>query len=358
MLFHHFGFLLVGQAFYAEYRATFGLWSGVDLFLCISGFIIAKGYYFQFSHAPSGKLLPIAISFWIRRFFRLAPAAWLWLAVAVLVFSVTGVAPLRNNLSDAIAAFFGFANLHWWNCLNARSLCGGIGNYWSLSLEEQFYWLFPAIFLLPKRLHLWMILAIAAIQLPIPRAHWSPQVWPFFRTDAIALGIAVFLLSQSAWHAKLKPAFMDNKLVGAITLLVLLMLFAACSTPEGKPEAAIAPFAMGLVALVSAALVFLASYNKNWLLNFGIIRSALLWVGGRSYALYLIQAVAFYTCKPLLDAEVVVSALPPSLLPVVSCVTVFGLMGVLAEMNYRFVEVPLRTRGARIARAYLERRIN
>ena len=357
VLFHHFGYLVVGQAIFTKYSATFGLWSGVDLFLCISGFIIAKGYYFQFSHAPRGKLLPLAISFWMRRFFRLAPSAWLWLALAVLVFTMAGLSPLRNNLSDALAAFFGFANLHWWNCLNERGACGSIGNYWSLSLEEQFYWLFPAIFLLPRKLHLWVVLAIAAVQIPIPRAHWTSQFLPFFRTDALALGIAVYLLSQTTFHAKLKLGFMNNKVLGMVVLALLLVAFAACSTPQAHPEKAIIPFATGLVAIVSASFVFVASYNQDWILNFRLVRPALLWVGGRSYALYLIQAVAFYAVMPLFELDAVKASLSSFWLAVLTCIGVFGLMGLFAEMNYRFVEVPLRTRGANIARGYLQRRM-
>lgn len=358
MLFHHFGFLLVGQAAFDEYRETFGLWSGVDLFLCISGFIIAKGYYFQFSHAPRGKLLPLAISFWMRRFFRLAPSAWLWLTIAVMVFTAAGLSPLRNNLNDAASAFLGFANLHWWNCLNGRGLCGSIGNYWSLSLEEQFYWMFPAVFLLPRRLHLWVVLAIIAVQFPIPRAHWSPQFLSFVRTDALALGIAVFLLSQSAFHSQLRPTFMRNKFIGLASIALLLIAFAAVSTPEAHPEKAIVPFATGLVALVSAALVFVASYNQDWILNFGLLRPALIWVGGRSYALYLIQAVAFYAVMPLFELDAVKASLSSFWLAMLTCVGVFGVMGLLAELNYRLVEVPLRTRGAKIARAYLQRRMD
>ncbi|MCT9827147.1 hypothetical protein N0P04_28490 [Pseudomonas veronii] len=53
-------------------------WTGVDLFFCISGYVVSKAYldYFDRSNAQ-GKFGIAAASFWIRRAYRLLPTAWL-----------------------------------------------------------------------------------------------------------------------------------------------------------------------------------------------------------------------------------------------------------------------------------------
>jgi peptidoglycan/LPS O-acetylase OafA/YrhL len=57
------------------------LWGGVDLFFCISGFVIARSLIIE---APSSggarNFLLFAIPFWIKRVFRIWPAAFTWLA--------------------------------------------------------------------------------------------------------------------------------------------------------------------------------------------------------------------------------------------------------------------------------------
>jgi peptidoglycan/LPS O-acetylase OafA/YrhL len=87
----------------------------------------------------------------------------------------------------------------------------------------------------------------------------------------------------------------------------------------------------------------------------GPVKRVMLWVGSRSYALYLIHIPAFFLAR-----EIWFRIEPPGTVldrrfALRLALTGFGLLLVLTELNYRFVEVPLRRRGARIAQRIAQR---
>ncbi|RFB80034.1 acyltransferase family protein [Methylovirgula sp. 4M-Z18] len=350
VLFHHFGFLVVGSRAYGAYWKHFGLWSGVDLFFCISGYIIAKSYYEQF--AGTDNLAVTTAKFWIKRIFRLWPSAWLWLVIMVIEFTALGLAHFWNNFSDAIAAVLEIANFHWWMCLGGQGACGMIGNYWSLSLEEQFYMLFPFLFLLPRKFHPFVLLTVVMIQFPIPRLPWTNDFLWFVRTDAIALGVCIYLFSQSHFYKLVRPIFLSNRNVALIVSCGTVGLLAAVTEPQEFPGHAIVPFATGMIAIMSALMVFLASYDGDWLFNIPRLRPTLVWIGARSYALYLLQAPAYQLVHKISSLQTVVDTVPEKFLAVITSLATFSLMALLAELNYKYLETPLRRRGAQIAAAF------
>jgi peptidoglycan/LPS O-acetylase OafA/YrhL len=61
-----------------------GQWTGLDLFFCISGYVISRAFEpFFDKHIAEGRWSAAARAFWVRRIIRLAPSAWLWLSVMV-----------------------------------------------------------------------------------------------------------------------------------------------------------------------------------------------------------------------------------------------------------------------------------
>ena len=109
------------------------------------------------------------------------------------------------------------------------------------------------------------------------------------------------------------------------------------------------PVPMSLVAYVGTVLVFIASYDRNYIMAPGWTRNIFLWVGMRSYAIYLIHIPAYFATR-----EIWFRLQPPGIgfdpnFTGKFLVTAVVLMVVFAELNYRLVEVPLRRRGAEIA---------
>jgi peptidoglycan/LPS O-acetylase OafA/YrhL len=119
-------------------------WLGVDFFFVLSGFLLGLPW---FLHARRGEPAPDALAFYRRRFWRLAPAYYVHLAVffgAVMPF----LAGMRLARWDALVV--------GWNVvahglfmqaatpLTAASL-GLNGALWTLSIEAQFYLVLPWI---------------------------------------------------------------------------------------------------------------------------------------------------------------------------------------------------------------------
>jgi len=147
-------------------------WSGVDLFFCISGFVVSKAYMeLMDRHVESNQFWTVAKSFWVRRVYRLLPTAWLWIAIPFLLsltFNTSGVfGSWLDNLRSftAVATFTG-------NVANQFGLILGPNSvYWSLSLEEQFYFLFPLFLLFVRgtRRRTVVLVVLVAIQFFVDR---------------------------------------------------------------------------------------------------------------------------------------------------------------------------------------------
>jgi peptidoglycan/LPS O-acetylase OafA/YrhL len=102
---------------------------GVTIFFVLSGFLIT-------TNLVKEPLTLINLKrFYIRRFLRLMPVAWIYLAVLVLINLHTRVISLRALL----------ASLIFYRNFSTAALGNSTAHFWSLSLEEQFYLVWPGI---------------------------------------------------------------------------------------------------------------------------------------------------------------------------------------------------------------------
>jgi len=106
----------------------------VQLFFCISGFVICRGMLKECANDGALNLR----AFYIRRAFRILPPLLLYIAVLV-VFSMAGIGHVKANQVGPALAFM----------CNLKTIdCGwSLGHTWSLAFEEQFYLVFPLLFL-------------------------------------------------------------------------------------------------------------------------------------------------------------------------------------------------------------------
>lgn len=328
------------------FRNQFQFWWGVDLFFAISGFVIARDLLPRLVAArENGQFWRVAGGFWIRRAGRLLPSAWLWLLLpllAIVLFNKSGVfGDLRINLMATLAGLGQFANFRFADSF-MRYDYGITFVYWSLSLEEQFYLLLPLLALLLRRWLPWFLIALVVVQFFQLRT----PILMVLRTDAIALGVLLALWSHSASYRHLEPRLLGRHwLAGLILLIGIGTLLAWLSSANQQ----LLTYRIGLIALLSAALVLIASYDRNYLLPSGALQRLMLWVGSRSYAIYLIHIPAFFLTRELwfrLAPEGTVFG--PAYMPGFA-LTALLLIVAASELNYRFIEMPLRRRGVRLA---------
>jgi peptidoglycan/LPS O-acetylase OafA/YrhL len=341
-----------GLPFLNAMLKRFDFWFGVDLFFAISGFVIARSLLPQLA-AYNGKLQQqarVVGAFWIRRAWRLLPSAWLWLALillAAVTFNKSGAfGHVQPNLMATLAGVLNVANFRFASTI-FHSEYGASFVYWSLSLEEQFYFLLPLLALcLRRRIDLLMI-AMIVVQFGVIR---TPPLMSF-RTDALAWGVLLACMTHSTTYIAIEPRQLLRlgllRLIIPSLLLTFLALLAAPYTLNWHTR-------IGLIAMLSVALVWIASYDRGYLFPRSRLSRLLAWIGARSYAIYLIHIPAFFFMREICSR---LSIPAPTTwfaaLPLGAATA--GLIVVSAELNYRYIEQPLRRRGARIAEHFLNR---
>jgi peptidoglycan/LPS O-acetylase OafA/YrhL len=134
-----------------------------------------------------------------------------------------------------------------------------------------------------------------------------------------------------------------------LVLLILIYLLVAI------PAQLIAmPIAVGLIALVSAAIVFLASFNAGYIPKIPLVSPILIWLGARSYGTYLLHVFAYRVSYEIwhryaeMNERVLDGRFTLRLVLTAALLTI-----ILAQLNYKLIETPLRKKGVLLARARL-----
>jgi peptidoglycan/LPS O-acetylase OafA/YrhL len=322
-----------GQWLDGMLRDYFGGWVGVDLFFAISGFVIARALIPVLdSTANSPGFRHQTLVFWGRRALRLLPSAWLWLILILLLqllFNQTGVfGSARSNLWATAAGMFNFANFRFADSFLNYDY-GASFVYWSLSLEEQFYLLLPVIFFFFRKYTYALLIVLIAWQLPFQRSTYELVL----RSDAISLGILIAAVSNKQFYQGLNPANhpLLRKLFTAAAVFCLALLPFIGSYNQSQIG-----FQVGAVAVLSGLVVFCCSFDANLLARLPGSR-VLLWIGARSYALYLIHIPAFYMVREFAAR----TGLELMQRPGLTVIAAFAFLFALAELNYRFIEKPV-----------------
>ncbi|MEI6624016.1 MAG: acyltransferase [Actinomycetes bacterium] len=290
---------------------------GVDLFFALSGYLIT-GLLLAEVEGTGGVDLP---RFWGRRALRLLPALALMLTAVVIYF--------RPPIMDVVAAAFYFAN---WRRVGGDNL-GPLGPTWSLSVEEQFYILWPVIVVLcmyvSRRMQIQRAAAVAvasilgcvlspALRFTLINDPGRVSQGTDTRLDALMSGcllaslIALYGMRVSDW---LKPTF------------PFAALFLCAALFVGPFEQ---PLSYSVVAIASGITVGYFALSPNSLISRLLSLTPIVWLGIISYGIYLWHfPVQFFVND---------QGVPLKLrLPAVLAITI-----AIAALSFYFMERPLQ----------------
>lgn len=331
----HIPGIFAPDSFYFKIINVSKFGSGVDLFFCVSGFLITKGLLDKNLHLMSFKEFAIeAKSFYIKRVWRLMPAALFWIGVSImlsfLLQDFNAFLPPVEMLKSAFFSIIQIQNLYFPIC-RPEGTCGNLGIYWSLSLENQFYLLLPALLfsMNNKKLSIFMFLVFIC-QFFIPRTLNSetPVAWAI-RTDALALGAIIAVISYKKYLLKITSLIPNYNWLSILVLLSMTFLLAFFTNPNP-----IVFYQTGVTALISGLMVLLASFNINFFARGRSVKVICDYVGARSYSLYLTHFIMLI----LVGKFMLNSAQTTTWLEFIENLSAF-LFGTffLAELSYRYI---------------------
>lgn len=336
-----------------QFKQQFAGGFGVDMFLAISGYLVAYSLLAQLDkHRSFTQQKQLLQAFWLRRAWRLWPAAWLWLAIILLCvtgFNQSGAfGTLQANLDATLAGFFHYANFRFANTF-MQAEYGASFVFWSLSLEEQCYFLLPLLLLIFRRYALGLLIALALAQLLTPRSYSLSLI--VLRTDGVILGVLIAYLHLSGyWPVIRDRLLLLPKWFNQLTLLGAVILLGALSG-----EALSVAYKYSWLALISAYLVLIATLNSNTFIPFAHLKKALLWLGQHAYSIYLAHIPVYFAIREILfrlsKADIVSTASNNNWF---ALMMVCVLLPLVAIGSYRFVENPLRRYGKRYSEQQLK----
>lgn len=275
-------------AFHIEPTWLPGGFTGVDMFFVISGFVISQALASRGAQ-PMARLL---LDFYRRRALRLLPALLLMLLATFVLAALFIPRAWRNEQFDQTgwAALVGLSNIvlagQYDDYFSPGAELNPFLHTWTLGVEEQFYLIFPLLFLawLRGRERGWWARALlpALTVLSVLWAGWQAQAAPT---------AAFYLLPSRFWElaagallyqwTRARPAGRHANLIAAAGLALLVAgVWIAAHLPMPVP---------GVLATVVGTVLLLAGVCRQ--AAGGIARvlgwSPLVYLGRLSYALYL-----------------------------------------------------------------------
>jgi len=338
--------------YHADVSLLVGGFLGVDVFFVLSGFLITSLLIEELTQTNTVD----RARFYMRRIRRLMPALFLVLFFSVLVsglFVFDAAYHVRRDLPWAITFV-----LNWSYLFFEQSYFVNISrppllqHLWSLSVEEQFYVIWPILLValykvkignLSPRVKIFIVsatLAIAStawmIYLSVTNGYPIPNdpSRVYFGTDTHAMGLLVGCAAAAMWrNEKLNSRLTPDRTtalnaLGVFSLAGLAYFFVFVS----ELNQFLYRGGFLVLSLLTASLVLVAAHPG---LKFGAFlgNPVLKWFGDRSYGIYLWHWPIFVLMRSGIDiqwAEPIAFAVKVTIVLVV------------ADLSYRFVEMPIR----------------
>ena len=335
VIFYHLGFSWIPGGFL-----------GVDLFFVISGYVITRLLLDSIERSGGLDLR----GFYKARARRLLPPMIFMIVVTGFYITIWAQDSVRRFITDVPFALTGTIN--WWLVAKEQDYFEAIGrppllqHTWSLAVESQFYLVWPIILLLVLKRFGKKIIPFAALLIALVSASLlfyvslqldasSDVSHIYFGTDTHSVGLflgsalAVSWIPQNFKSEVSKRAQNFVDFIGVFGLIGILASFLLID--ESSPTAYKIAFPLAAIfgVAIITSIVHPASRFAPILQN-----RVLLWVGERSYAIYLWHWVVFQISRPSVDIEGEDWALIAVRILIVLA---------LADISLKLVELPIRS---------------
>jgi peptidoglycan/LPS O-acetylase OafA/YrhL len=321
---------------------------GVDLFFVISGYVITRLLLDSIQQRGGLDLR----EFYLARIRRLLPPLLFMLIVTSIIVGLWAPDTTKKFLTDAPFSIFG--GMNWWLVFNQQDYFESSGrppllqHTWSLAVEAQFYLVWPLILLLilrffGKKLIPAAALVIASISgialmlvsFQLDASNSSKVSHIYFGTDTHSIGLFLGAALAVSWIpqnfrpevSKRAQDFIDG--IGIFGFLGILATFLLIDESDPTLYRIAFPLAGIFGTAILISIVHPASRFAPLLRN-----RVLLWIGERSYAIYLWHWVIFQISRPQVDLDGEDWALFTLRILVVLA---------LSDISLRLVELPIRS---------------
>jgi len=321
---------------------------GVDLFFVISGYVITRLLLDSIQRSGGLDLR----AFYKARIRRLFPPLVFMISVTVFYIGIWAPETMRRFISDSPFALLG--GMNWWLVFRHTDYFDSIArppllqHTWSLGVEAQFYLLWPLILLLVLKqfgkskipgaaLFIAAIsgIALLIVSFEVDAASASQVSHVYFGTDTHSIGLFLGAALAVSWIPQNLKVQVDRRAqdfidgIGVIGFVGMIATFLFVN--ENDPT--LYKLAFPLAGLFGCAIITSIVHPAS---RFAPILSSkvAVWIGERSYSIYLWHWVVFQVTRPKVDLEGSSWALIA-----LRILIVFA----LADISLRLVELPIRS---------------
>lgn len=348
-----------------QFRLQFG-WAGVNLFFILSGFLITR----ILLHGKTQSFKTYATTFYTRRALRIFPLYYFYLTTSILLLkllppdttTIQAIADFNNNYPYLFTYTYNFEEIiHFLQNKNYENSLF-YGHLWSLSVEEQFYLLYPILVYYTPLKWLKKMLLLLIVVTPLLRllfttlatqytadVFWIGDVLyisTIFQLDALSLGgcLAIFKLN---WIVKYWTILFTSMLVLLVTIGILHLTY--FNVIPGSSLGYDVPvfhllhptpswllthrylYTLPLLNFFFALIILLAIHHKLVLKNRLLIK-----IGKISYGIYIYHlALSYFFSLAIKNSHQ---------LPMLTAWTLMAfyliILCTLAYLSYRFLETP------------------
>jgi len=340
--------------YHAEFGFIPGGFLGVEVFFVISGYLITSLLVLERVRTGGNDLK----NFWLRRARRLLPALGVLLILVIsgaLLFARDALYRLDQDVLGALTY-----STNWLSIFRQESYFEAFArppllrHLWSLAVEEQFYLIFPLIFtggmlVLSRRSsgygqtarRFFMVAAIGAVAstalMWILFVPYEDPTRVYFGTDTRASGLLIGVGLAFLWQ----PWRFTRNLTSRGVTILNTMGFAALAgltvvlLTIGEYDIYLYRGGFFVVSMLTAVVIAVTVHPQG-ALNPVLGNRALVWVGKRSYGLYLYHWPVFVLLRPGVDVS---WGRWPTM------AVQMALTLAITEASYRWIEQPIRKQG-------------